>query len=81
MSNPVLIEFEIRTAVDHLSFGIENSHKADTVAWADQVQRIGADAKWAIQWIKKGYPEVPEWLKRLPSGCAELWNLDPNREI
>lgn len=81
MSNPVVLELEIRAGVDHLSFGIENPVKADTMAWTDQTQRIGADAKWAISWIRKGYPEPPEWLKVLPSGCAEMWNLDPGREI
>ena len=81
VSNPVILEQEIRAAVERYSFGMENPRKADTVAWANQTQRIGADAKWAISWIVKGYPEVPEWLKRLPEGCAELWNLDPDRQI
>lgn len=73
MSCPVALEIEIRYATKHLSFGVSNIRSVDTHAWADQCERIGANGKWAIEWINAGYPEPPDWVKRLPAKAAELW--------
>ena len=61
------IEEQIRCCTDHLTFGLTNARKCDAAGWASECNRLGNDAEWAIDWIRSGFPEVPLWMRQLPS--------------
>jgi hypothetical protein len=58
------LSYEIESEVGDLRFGINDPIPANYVKWAVVSVRNGffLTADWACDWIRKGYPEPPQWL-------------------
>jgi hypothetical protein len=64
MTFSVAVRDEIKEATWHLRFGLINPIPADYDAWATECERLLYGAAWAIDWIRSGQPEPPEFIKR-----------------
>ena len=58
------LSYAIERETGHLRFGIENPRPADYAQWACVAVCGGyfITADWAVDWIRHGYPEPPQWL-------------------